>query len=183
MRCVSIVAGRILLLVGLVLPTSTYADFLNLPIVRWKWVETVDRVTDELRSDAGISTNSVNIAGSSFGHSAIVVLSCVRGKYALIFGWSTRVAAQKNLLVEYRFAGRPGHATAARYVNRSRQMSLSVMDIGQFLADARLSNNLYVRVYSDTYGTSEATFTAFGGKEMAAKFIAVCPKAAGASGH
>ena len=62
-------------------------------------------------------------------------------------------------------------------------MSLSIEDIRQFLADASMSNSLYVRVYSDSYGTSEATFTAFGGKEMAAKFTTACPKTAGAAGE
>ena len=42
-------------------------------------------------------------------------------------------------------------------------MSLSVEDIRQFLADASVSDSLYVRVYSDPYGTSEATFKAAAG--------------------
>jgi hypothetical protein len=161
-----------------VAPTALSANFLNLPIVRWKWTEEVDKITGAVHSFTYITTTRVDIAGSFLGHEALVALSCFRGKAGLIFEWSARAAAQKNLLVQYRFAGQPGHATEARYVNRTKQASLSLSDVRQFLAESQVSDSLYVRVYSDSYGTAEANFKAYGGKEMAAKFIAACPDAA-----
>jgi hypothetical protein len=101
-------------------------------------------------------------------------LYCIGGRSALLVLWSSNAAGSKNLVLDFRFAGQPGHVTHARYRNRMIQQTTDPEDIRAFLDGAAKSNNLYVRVSSDLYGTSDANFSLRGGKEMVARFEKVC---------
>lgn len=174
----SIAAACVLLLASSLSAPSAVADYFDALIdTRWDWRESVDPITDEVVRVGTILTTRVNISGEEYGHQARVRVVCVSGKSAIIVDWSSRVAAKKNLALEYRFAGQPGRRTNIRYINRTKQSTTDTADIRQFLADARVSNSLYVRVSSDTYGVSEATFTTRAGEDLFDHFVAVCPSA------
>jgi hypothetical protein len=107
---------------------------------------------------------TVDIAETILGsEEARVLLTCAGGQASITIDWSFKAAGSKNLILEYRFEGRPGRQLSARYVIR------------QFLADARTSTRLYVRVNSDLSGPQSATFAAGAGADMAARFGAACP--------
>lgn len=141
---------------------------------RWRWVESVDPITDAPVRHAYVAT--VEIADALLGtEEARVMLTCISGNASITVDWSFKAAGSANLVLEYRFDGRPGRRLKARYVNRTRQRSEHQGDVRQFLADAGRSNRLMVRVDSDLSGPSSATFAAGAGPDMVARFAAACP--------
>jgi hypothetical protein len=143
---------------------------------RWRWAESVDPISDAPVRQAYVAT--VDIAGRLLGtDESRVLLTCVDGKASITIDWSFRVAGSANLVVEYRFDGRPGRSLKARYVNRTRQQSADIGDVRLFLSDARQATRLFVRVDSDLYGPSSATFAAAAGPDMVRRFVAACPAA------
>ncbi len=144
---------------------------------RWQWMEGVDRITDQKISRAILMT--VAIADHQPGlDEARIVLTCTGGKPGMDIDWSFRAAGKANLTVDYRFAGQPGRGLAAHYVNRTRQRVADLAGIRRFLADARSSDSLRLRVTSDLGGTVEATFRAAAGADIYRRFTAACPVAA-----
>jgi hypothetical protein len=107
-----------------------------------------------------------------------LALTCRGGKPVVDIEWSFKAAGNANLTLEYRFAGRPGRSLKARYVNRTRQQTTDLAGIRQFLADARASDGLRLRVTSDLYGVREAAFKAAAGPDIYRRFTAACPVAA-----
>lgn len=143
---------------------------------RWRWSESVDPISDAPVKYAYVAT--VDIADTVIGtEEARVLLTCVGGKASITVDWSFKAAGSANLVLEYRFDGRPGRRLNARYVNRYRQQSTDAGDVRRFLADARMSKRLVVRVDSDLSGPSSATFAAGAGPDMAARFVAACSSA------
>jgi hypothetical protein len=144
----------------------------------WKWAEKVDPITDVLERTALATTTRVGPTGLPSGNAAGVLLGCAAGAPSLSFLWNVKVTTKQNWRLEYRFAGKPGHALTARYVNRAHLAATSLGEIRLFLAEAAVSENLLVRVTSDAYSTTEARFRTPRGKEMVNRFLAACPIAA-----
>jgi hypothetical protein len=141
---------------------------------RWHGVVSTDPISDATVFSVYVATARVN--DTTLGPDlARVGLTCRAGKARLVFEWSFKAAGAANLTVEYRFEGRPGRSVKARYVNRTLEEATAVADIRQFLADAGESQSLIVRVNSDMYGISTATFRTKAGADMAARFAAACP--------
>ena len=141
---------------------------------RWHGVASTDAITDATVFSVYVVTATVN--DTTLGPDvARVGLTCRAGKARLVFEWNFKAAGAANLTVEYRFEGRPGRSVKARYVNRMLEEATAVADIRQFLADARESQSLTVRVNSDMYGVSTATFRTKAGADTAARFAAACP--------
>ncbi len=174
-----IARGALLIMVAWVLGATPAlsASFESLVATRWQWVETTDLITDKPVSRAYVLTTVISNVQLGIAE-ARLDLTCAGGKASLHIEWSFVVAGKANLKVAYRFSGRPGRQLKARYVNRSRQEVTSLADIRQFLADARLSTELLIRVTSDQHGTTEATFRARAGPDMVRHFVAACPAAA-----
>lgn len=150
------------------------ADPLDVFRTRWRWAESVDAISDAPVKQAYVAT--ADIADTVLGtEEARVLLTCVGGNASITVYWSFKAAGSANLVLEYRFDGQPGRRLNARYVNRYRQQSSDAEDVRRFLADARMSKRLVVRVDSDLSGPSSATFAAGAGPDMAARFVAACP--------
>lgn len=140
---------------------------------RWMGLTTTDHISDKPVFFAYLAT--FDIDGKLGGDLARVILECNAGKASLAVDWTFKAAGARNLVLEYRFDRRPGRSLPARYVNNTREDVTSADAIRHFLADAAMARNLYVRVSSDRYGSSSATFLARAGADMAAKFTAACP--------
>ena len=144
---------------------------------RWQWSQGVDRITDQMVSRATLLTTAIEEQQLGL-EEARLALTCTAGKAVMDIDWSFKAAGPSNLTLEYRFAGRPGRGLKARYVNRSREEVADIADIRRFLADARTSDRLRLRVTSDAYGTTEANFRAEAGADVVARFTAACHVAA-----
>lgn len=145
---------------------------------RWHAVSTTDPITDAPLFAAYVVTATVN--GHAVGTDlARVELTCRAGKARLTFEWNFKAAGPANLVVDYRFDGRAGHTVKARYVNRMLEETTAAAEVRAFLADAARSESLLIRVNSDTYGIATATFRTRAGADMAKRFAAACPAAAG----
>lgn len=141
---------------------------------RWHGAISTDPISDAKVLSVYVASARVN--DTTLGPDlARVGLTCQAGKARLVFEWNFKAAGAANLTVEYRFEGRPSRSVKARYVNRMLEGATAVADLRQFLADARESQSLMVRVNSDTYGVSTATFRTKAGADMAARFAAACP--------
>ena len=140
----------------------------------WRWEDLIDPITDEVRRTAVVHSR-IDMTGQS--PMAFVSLHCINQTPAIYVGWSANVIARGNWLLEYRFAGHAGHPLNARYVNRSHQIIADVDDIRGFLGEAVDSDTLNVRVTSNAYGTSDATFSTRRGSETVARIVADCPDA------
>ena len=172
-----IVAAGLAALAVMAVGPAVAASFESMMASRWQWSEGVDRLTDQRVSRATLLT--VMIEGAQLGDSeARVALICTAGKAVMDIDWSFRAAGQSNLTLEYRFAGQPGRSLKARYVNRNREEVTDLDGIRRFLADARTSDRLRLRVTSDAYGTTEASFRAEAGADVVARYTAACPLAA-----
>lgn len=158
-----------------VLPASA---LLNGPFA-WRWSETRDPINDRVIHTASVATLGFKLNGATRIALVTVILACANGEPVLVFDWEEKVAGSRGLIVEYRFDGRPGRRTKANYVRRSRQSTSDLADIRQFLADASVSDGLYVRVQSPAFGSAEARFHARGGGALAARFAQYCPGALG----
>ena len=145
---------------------------------RWTVVDSRDAISDAPERFAYVKTTRINGRMSSRDY-ARVLLICTAGKPSMMIDWTFRAAGKANLTVQYRFAGQPGRRLGAVYVNRSSQKVEAMADIRQFLADARVADEVHVRVTSDTYGLHDAVFAAKGGAEMSRRFTEACPSAGG----
>jgi len=170
--------GALLALVAAATPAAADNVWVDALSDRWHAVSTTDPITDAPVFAAYVVTAAVNdhAVGADL---ARVELTCRGGKARLTFEWNFKAAGPANLAVDYRFDGRAGRTVKARYVNRMLEETTAVADIRQFLADAAQSEGLLVRVNSDTYGISTATFHTRAGADMAKRFAAACPAAAG----
>jgi hypothetical protein len=155
-------------------PAPAWSESLDVFGTRWRWQEGNDPITDAPVRQAWIATAVIDDKPFA-GDEARLAVSCVTGKADIVVDWNFKVAGKEKLVLEYRFDGLPGRAPAARYVNRSRQRVTGLADIRQFLSDARGSTRLLLRVNSDAYGPSSATFAADAGSDMVARFLAACP--------
>lgn len=164
-------------LAALLLPTASTAEWIDAALSPgWHWSEARDPITDAVIRRAYVLSTAVN--GPAFGSDqARVLLTCVAGRSTITVEWTIKAAGKVNLVLAYRFEGRPGRKLNARYVNRGSQQSAAIADVRQFLKDAAISHGLYVRVTSDAFGVSEATFKAGAGADMVARFAAACPDA------
>lgn len=141
---------------------------------KWEFGEHTDKITDQrVRT---IMIYAMHGAVPWGFVQAPLNVRCTAGNAELTIKWAEKTASNVNLVVEYRFDGLPGRSLDVRYVNRSEQRSTSVAGIRQFLADARRSDRLLLRVSSDLLGTTEAVFRAGAGAEVADYLIAACPK-------
>lgn len=164
-------------LAAMAVQPAVAASFEAMLASRWQWSEGIDRITDERVSRAILLT--VAITDMQLGIAeARIALTCTGGKPVMDVDWSFKAAGKRNLTLEYRFAGRPGRSLTVRYVNRSRQEVTDLAGIRRFLADARRSDRLRLRVTSDAYGAREATFRAAAGADIVRRFAAACPAAA-----
>ncbi len=171
------VAAGLAVLAGMAAETATAASFEAALATRWQWMDGVDRITGQRVSRAILRT--VEIADVPLGlEEARLALTCTGGTPVMDIDWSFKAAGRAHLTLAYRFAGRPGRSLTARYVNRTSQRVSDVAGIRRFLADARLSNRLRLRVTSDLSGVTEATFRAAAGADIYRRFTAACPVAA-----
>ena len=146
---------------------------------RWQWSEGIDRITDQKVSRAILRT--VEIVDMQLGlGEARLALACTGGVAVMNIDWSFKAAGRTNLTLEYRFAGHPGRSLKVRYVNRSREEVTDLGGIRRFLADARLSDRLRLRVTSDLAGVTEATFRAAAGADICPPFHRRLPGRGGA---
>ena len=174
---IRIVLTGLTVLVAMAAAQAEAASFEAWTATRWSWMEGVDHITAEKISRAYLVT--VEIAGVPLGTGDVyVALTCTGGKPVMDFDWSIKVAGKAHLTVEYRFAGQPGRSIKARYVNRTHQQSTDVEGIRQFLADARHSDRMRLRVTSDLAGVVEASFKSKAGADIYRRFTTVCPVAA-----
>ncbi len=174
---IRIVVAGLALLAAVAVGPAVAASFEAWMATRWKWAEGVDRITDQKISRAYLQT--VEIDDIQLGSGDVrLALTCTGGKPVMDIAWSIKVAGKAHLTVEYRFAGQRGHSLKARYVNRSQQRATDLAGIRQFLADARHSDILRLRVTSDLYGPVQATFRAAAGADIYRRFTAACPSAA-----
>lgn len=177
MGCSGIVVAGLVALAAFTVGQATAASFEAWNSWRWHWMEGIDRITDQKVARACLAT--VEIEGVPLGTGDVyVALTRTAGKPVMDIDWSLKVAGKANLTVEYRFAGQRGRNLKARYVNRTQQRATDLADIRQFLADARRSDILRLRVTSDLYGTVEAKFRAAAGADIYRRLTAACPVAA-----
>ena len=171
-----ILAGLVLLFAAAMEP-AVGATFEAALATRWQWSEGIDRITDQKVSRAILRT--VEIVDMQLGlGEARLALACTGGVVVMNIDWSFKAAGRTNLSLEYRFAGHRGRSLKARYVNRSREEVTDLGGIRRFLADARLSDRLRLRVTSDLAGVTEATFRAAAGADIVRRFTAASPVAA-----
>ncbi len=153
------------------------ASFESLHAGRWMWAEGVDRITDQTVGRAYLMTTEIVDVTAGL-EEVRLALTCTGGKPVMDIEWSFKAAGKVNLTLEYRFAGQPGRNLRARYVNRTHQQATDLAGIRRFLADARVSDILRLRVTSDLYGVREAAFRATAGADIYRRFTAACPVAA-----
>jgi hypothetical protein len=172
-----IIFAGLAVLTAMAAETAVAATFESLLATRWKWAEGVDRFTDRKVSRAYLMTTEIADVMAGLGEARLTV-TCTGGKPVMDIDWSFKAAGEARLTVEYRFAGRPGRSLKGRYVNRTSQRVSDLAGIRQFLSDARGSDRLRLRVTSDLYGATEATFKAAAGADIYRRFTAACPVAA-----
>jgi hypothetical protein len=139
------------------------------------WEEQRDKITDVPIYVGYVHTLQTSIAGSSELDVATVLVYCVGPEPAIEFRRGHPAAGSKNLNVAFRFEGQPGHNTKARYLNRTEQRTTDVSDVRLFLDGLAKSSRLYVRVTSDLYGISSASFKLRGGTEIVERLRKACP--------
>ena len=177
---IRIVLAGLAAVAGMAAETAAAASFEAALATRWQWSEGVDRIADRRVSRAILRT--VEIADRQLGlEEARLALTCTGGTPVIDIDWSFKAAGRAHLRLEYRFAGQPGRSLDVLYVNRTSQRVSDLSGIRRFLADARLSDRLRLRVTSDLSGVSEATFRAAAGADIYRRFTAACPVAAGGS--
>ncbi len=169
-----IVAAGLAVLAVMAAKPAVAATFESLLATRWTWAESVDRITDQKVSRAYLMTTE--IADMMAGREEVrLALTCTGGKPVMDIDWSFKAAGKVHLTLEYRFAGQPGRRLEGRTVNRTSQRVTDLAGIRRFLADARTSDRLRLRVTSDLYGVVEATFRAAAGADIVRRFTAACP--------
>ena len=173
----AIVVAGLAVLAGTVAGPAAAASFEAILAGRWQWQQGTDGITGQTVSRAILQ--SVDIVDKPVGLAeARIALVCTGGKPGMTIDWSFKTAGRTNLTLEYRFAGRPGRRLAAGYVNCTSQRVIDLAGIRRFLADARASDSLRLRVTSDLYGVSEARFRAAAGADIYRRFTTACPAAA-----
>lgn len=171
----------VVLVVGWLWPMPTVSQgIFGSPPARWDFEVRRDKITDLPFHIAQVATRRTLVAGQRV--EARVGIWCFQGKGTIRVRWGGAAAGSKNLVLEFRFDGEPGHRTKARYVKRSEQETTNVEDLRQFFKGMERSDGFYLRVISDLYGVSEAYFTTRGGREVVAKFRAACPAMVSKSG-
>lgn len=169
-----IAAAGLAMVAAVVAEPAAAVSFESLFATRWQWSEGVDHITDQKVSRAVLLTVTIEDVQLGLAE-ARIVLTCTGGKPVMDFDWSFKAAGKGGLTVEYRFANLAGRSLKARYVNRTRQEVSDRDGIRQFLADAQRSDSLRLRLTSDLYGVTEATFKAAAGADMVRRFVAACP--------
>ncbi len=171
------VAAGLAVLAGMAAEPAAAASFEAALATGWQWSEGVDRITDQKVSRAILLT--AEIEDKPLGlEEARLALTCTGGTPVMDIDWSFKVAGRAHLALAYRFAGQPGRSLKAHYVNRTSQRVSDISGIRRFLADARRSDRLRLRVTSDLSGVAEATFGAAAGADVYRRFTAACPVAA-----
>lgn len=137
----------------------------------WRYSADVDRISGKTKPSLSLAPTTARYNGrTGFGSAAVI---CGEGKPSVMFVFDWPVGATHNSIVGYRFDQKPGREPAVEFFNTKAPVINGAADAKTFLADAKNSSSLYVRV-SSPVGVSEIEFNTAGGNAAISQFEQSC---------
>lgn len=138
----------------------------------WRLSNTVDRITGKANATLSVD-GQAKYTKNPRGGFAIIALFCVEKQPRVMVTFDFPVGSKGTSTLSYRFDDKEGQSVDPEFFNTSAPVIRKREDVATFISQAKISNQLYLRV-SSPIGLAEAEFVTSGGNESISSFEQGC---------